>query len=423
MDLLVFYLKSIFQFLSFPGSEEVCSNAGGIKDFCTPVVDTAFYFPVILVFITLVSGFRPKLFFKILFISVISTISCFYFADRILQKLSTPESYSFEAYIILFNLWCFINFNLLLVSLIFENRKFLFFISGTAISIVFVALFAEFGRGSFEHATSLIGGLFITPSVKLFFKGYLPQLIFSGLILSIILGLVFLALEWLKSGNIIPKLFFSRLTVFALFLLVSAIGLLSLPFGILKNNDDVAEAENFINELKSKIDKYYYENGEYPKIIDEFIDKKQSPRLLERHEFFSFGIRGTYYFSRSDKYCFIFQNPAMKFGYYAMTSTQGWHFTNSFDSFDNVYINACGETNEASDQLISNHLGMENPDDFINSKAIEYNSPNIKPETKKASEELNERILEYGKENPEIFQYYGNRPENYKELIKEKYGE
>ncbi len=423
MDLLTFYINSIFGFLSFPGPADICKDETGLRSYCIGISSFAFYLPFIALFACILLSLKPRLVGRFILFSIISVLAAFIYADNILKSISEPSNYGFETYVLIFYSWCFFFVVIFTFALLFKratNNLFLVFLSATIISSF---AFVYYGRGSFEQATSLLGGAFINLNLKFILKSNLIQLGLFALILTCIYGLYSLIKQWVSKGNVIPELFFEKFRVLSLFTIILLAPLISLPFGALKNAQDVEKAKAFIDGIAKKATRYYYENGEYPKIIDEFIDKSaKNPRLLKRHEFFTYGIKGTYYFSRSDKFCFLFQNPAQKFGYYSLTSAREWRFTPSLDSFDNVYIQMCDESLEGTDQLISNHLGMENPNDFLNSKAIEFNSPNILPESKISSQELDKKINEYGKDHPEIFQYYGGRPANYKELIEEKYG-
>lgn len=423
MDLLKFYIDSLFGFLSFPSPADICQDETGLKDYCITLSSFAFYFPPVLLLICIFSTLKTKLFGRLLLFSLITIPAIFIYTDEILKNISNPANYGFELFVIIFYSWCLFYVVFFSAALLFKrisNNLFLIFLPITIISSF---AFVYYGRGSFEQATSLLGGIFIEITPRFFLKSNLVQLGLFSLILTCVYGLFSLTKNWVAKGNMIPELFFENFRIFSLFIIIVLTPLISLPFGALKNAKDVEKAKNFIDDIAKKATKYYYENGEYPRIIDEFINKTaKTPRLLKRHEFFTYGIKGTYYFSRPEKFCFLFQNPAQKFGYYSLTSTREWRFTSSMESYDDVYIQMCDESLQGTDQLISNHLGMENPDDFLNSKAIEFNSPNILPESKLSSQELDKKIQEYGKEHPEIFQYYGGRPENYKELIKEKYG-
>ncbi|MDX1949272.1 MAG: hypothetical protein SFT90_02080 [Rickettsiales bacterium] len=409
MELLKFYLINIFEFLAFPEAKEICGSNPDFSSKCNNIINFCFYLTPIILLINIFLFSNLKRGFKFFIFSISLIISLFIFSDRALERIADVSNYGFENFIILFNFWCFASFILLVLANIFSENLSRFFHFSLILSGVFSFLFIFFGRGSIEHIASLSGTIFNGFSLASLSKGFLFKQVILYFIFSVIFGFIILILEWVKSGEIIPNIFFRSFKIFGLFLCSALIILISIPFGILVNNNDVEYAKNYIEELKPKIDKYYYENGEYPKVLDDIIDfSKPNPFLLERHEYYSYGIRGTYYFSRSDKYCIIFQNPSIKFGYFSVTSGRDWQFTYNQDSFDNIFINACDESSENSEGLVSGYLGMETPDDYLNSTAIEFNVPNVKPISKEDTETLHKKIIDYGKEDPEIFKYYRN---------------
>ena len=187
------------------------------------------------------------------------------------------------------------------------------------------------------------------------------------------------------------------------------------------NKYDVADAKSFINEIKKEVDKYYLENGEYPKFVGNLInEQEENPFLLARHEYFTMGIRGTYYFSRPDKYCFVFQNPSKDFGYYSTTSSKEWRYTKITSDFTDAYVRMCDEEYESYEQLLTGHLGLDSEFNVIDKIAYDYNAPVQAEMSKKATQLLHEKILEEGYKNPEIFRFYGNAPEEYKDLYEEE---
>ncbi len=409
MELLKYYIIKIFEFLSFPDAKEICGHSPDFSSDCSLILNFAFYFTPIILLINLFIFSNIRLGLKFLIFSISAIISLFFFSDRALNRISDASNYGFENFIILFNLWCFLAFCLLVLANIFYHKRTGFFYAIFIISALFSFLFILFGRGALEHIGTLSGTIFREFSISNLYKSFLFKEILLFFIFSAIYGFIVLILHWVKTGLIIPNLFFSRLYIFSIFFVASVILLISIPFGILVNNQDVNYAKNYIGDIKTKIDKYYYENGEFPKVLDDFLDiKKENPFLLERHEYYSYGIRGTYYFSRDDKYCIIFQNPAINFGYYSITNLRDWQFTSNQDSFDNVFINACDETSEDTEGLVSGYLGMATPDDYLNSSAIEFNIPNVPPVSKKSTEILHEKIIDYGKKDPSIFRYYRN---------------
>jgi len=174
------------------------------------------------------------------------------------------------------------------------------------------------------------------------------------------------------------------------------------------NGKDVKEAQDYIDIVARRVNKFYYENGEYPKFIENMLPDGASPRLLKRHEFFTGGVRGTYYFSRKEKYCFIFQNPTRKFGYYSKTSEHDWRFTQETGEFDDVYINLCDESLTTYEDLISNHLGVSKGDDYVDQIKSISGEIYVPAESKKATGILEQKLDEAGKIDPNIFNHYND---------------
>jgi len=238
------------------------------------------------------------------------------------------------------------------------------------------------------------------------------KLICAFTILALLAGFIRFLEHWVKSGEFKFSYFSKTLHRLFLFSAMFFISALSIPLGEFYNEKDVKNARNYIDNIKKKVDKYYYENGEYPKFIEQFLPEGESPKLLERHEFFTYGVRGTYYFSRAEKYCFLFQNPNRDFGYYSLTSERDWRFSRNSDSYDNVFINLCDESMKSYESLISQHLGLGSDEDkLVDEATAAANASLPRKMSNQASQKLQEKILEESKNQPELKKYF-NLPKN-----------
>lgn len=419
MELLKFYFLNIFYYLSFPEVSEVCSEAESIKAYCSSIISFAFYSPLLILFGFIIISLRPKEFIRKLIFLASFFLSIFIISDALLKDISDPTKYGLENYFIVYYLWAFALFNITVISVLFGYRKKLI-ISSIIFTLAFSILLGFLSRGAFEANATLIGAYQLEGSSESLFKAYnfVIWKIFAAYILSY--ALLDLGLSWVLKGEVIAKKFFINLLIILSLLPIIYLNLISLPIGQYINKKDVSEAKIFIDGIKKNVDKYYLENGEYPKVIVDYIEGKQSkPWLLKRHEYFSLDITGAYYFSRPKKYCFIFQNPNKDFGYYSLTSTRGWRYNKNVKDFDDVYLKLCDETDQSLENLVAGQIGLKDPDDLLGKMAIETNTLLSPAISKTISGDLHDKIMEYGDENPEIYRYYGNAPEKYKKYFKQ----
>lgn len=417
MELLSFYLESIFYFLEFPTASDICKAGNDITYSCTSVINFTLTYSAILIIFTIFISKNLKSGFKFLIFSLISIISIFIIANIILLKLASQAIYGLESFIIVFYFWIFAIFSLHLASLFFFEKKRKLISSALIITILAIIACALFGRGTAEQYVSIIGGFGELYELGYFADSDIFKLIVIISAITLMFSLLHLATTWIKESIISPITFFRNFPILIIFVILIATITISIPLGDLINKRDISAAQRYIETIQKKVDKYHLENGEYPKFIADMIDEEaDNPWLLKRHEYFTLGIRGTYYFSRAQKYCFLFQNPSANFGYHSLTSTRGWHKYSETNSFGNVYLSMCDEAYENEETLFADHFGMDSLNDDLFGLSYQFNSPNNLPETRAASPILHNKIIDYGNNvDPDVFKYYRNAPTNVEE--------
>jgi hypothetical protein len=414
MDLLNYFFINIFYHLDYPKTVDICGNTGQIENYCYYVINTTKAVSLLLLLGIIFVAARATAIMKYLAFFIFSFPSLYFLADSIMIQLSKPDSYGIDWFIITFNLWTWLFINIYLLSLIFWGWRVKFLYLNFFVTIVFTYLFIITGRGTIEHAFTLIGETMFDVNLITILQSSVVYIIGAIFLLTIIYGLLAVAGYWIKTGLLEGKIFFRNFKVFLTSILIIFLIYISYPFGLMLNKLDVKEAKSFINEISKFTQKYYYENGEYPMEIGSYLENKSSetPWILKRNEYFSHGIKGTYYLSRPQKYCFIFQNPGSTPGYYTLTSMRGWRHNASVEAIEDVFVRYCDEVGESHENLISQHIGLTGPDDFIGRMANEFNIPYIPATSKKASRKLHEKITEFGEENPEIYRYYRDPDRN-----------
>ncbi len=356
---------------------------------------------IILLAIILIT--RPFSFFlKSLVLGGMMIISAFFFTDLCLKQIEDPVKYGVEWFEVLYFFWCFVILNGFAASLLFYNKRKNIFIILAIFTLIISLLFAYTGRGNFEQITPIAGGLLAKFSIKFLWLSTNFKIACVMLLITAVFSLIATVLDWTITGNVSMKHFRYDFSSFGIFCLIMLIPLISIPLGGYYNKGDVARAKDYIDKLKAASDKYYLENGEYPKFVEKMLPEGKSPLLLARQEFFTAGVRGTYYFSRNDKYCFVFQNPSRKFGYYSITNSRPWRFNTNTDSYDNAFLNVCDESMKSYDDLISNHLDINPEDEMVNRVTAETNQKVQTPMSNVGSQILYDKIMEESKKDPSL---------------------
>ncbi len=413
MELLNFYFQSIFYFFEIPDTSQVCASGSSITYLCKSILNfSATYSFIMLLFVLFLAKDLNKS-FKFLTFAILQIVVCFFFADKILSKISNPATYGMEPLIISFYSWTFIMSFLVMFGLFYQNFRKRFLIIAVLTTVIFSALFGLFGRGTYEQFIIVTGSLGNVHTLESIMRSEIIIVGFWFLISSIAISLYKLAYTWVKDAKLLPEVFFDSIIYAVIFCLILPITLISLPIGSAVNKSDIEAAKVYIAKIKDKADRYYLENGEYPKFVGDIVEKLEddNPWLLKRHEYFTLGVRGTYYFSRAEKYCFIFQNPSSDFSYFSMTNMRGWNKYSETKSFDDSYLAMCDEVYENEETLVADHLGMESPDDRLRSLSFDLNQPNTIPQSRESTTILHDRIMKYGEEDTDVFNYYRNNYE------------
>lgn len=406
MDLFLFYITQIFSGFHLPLPKEVCASADSIAPMCLTTVSFALIYSVIVVvslgYFLLKRINIPK---NIVF-GILSFLSAFFFSDYAMKQIEDPAKYGVEWFTLLYYFWAFLITNLFFFALLFYSKSKKTILFALITTFIFIPVFGYTGRGNFEQVTPIAGGLFAGSTWKLLWLSFSFKLFCFLSVYTVLFGIIAVIAKWIVDGNVYAKYFTRGFYFLLCFFIVLIIPVISIPLGELFNKHDAEEAKNYIDQIKPKVDKYYYENGEYPKFIEKMLPEGSSPRLLDRHEFFTMGIRGTYYFSRSDKYCFLFQNPTRKFGYYSLTTERGWRYNETSGSYDDVFINLCDESNKNYDDLISSHLGVDADNKLINDISVAVGAAIVPATSNKASQILEEKIMEESEKDPSILKYF-----------------
>jgi hypothetical protein len=406
MDLLLFYINQVFGSFHLPLPAEICSNSESLKPMCLATTGFTLFFVVFAIVVTAIV-FRKKLTnnYALILFSIFRVIACFFFADYILKQIQEPAIYGLEWFVVLYYFWCFAILNIFLSLILLPSNSKQLLSAALILTLILIPLFAYFGRGNFEQITPIAGGLFAKINFRMLMLSFSFKLFLALAAIALISAFVAFLGYWTIHGKFRLGFFTRNFILTILFFIILILPVSSVFLGEYFNRKDIAESKNYIEAIKTRVDKYYYENGEYPKFIEDMLPKGSSPRLLDRQEFFTQGIKGTYYFSRSDKYCMLFQNPTRKFGYYSITSERDWRYAENAGSYDDVFINLCDESNKNFEDLISSHLGVNDKDKIINAISADIGAAIIPAESKKAGSVLEEKVREDSKKDPTLLKY------------------
>lgn len=318
-------------------------------------------------------------------------------------ELSDIRTYGYELFIISFYLWVPAVFIFAVAALLFaENRK---NIIKTALvfTVVLTLIFIFSGRGSTEHIIPITGGLLYSFSVdSLWLSNIVKLCVAIALILPVYYTIEF-ARNWVKEGKFFLKGKADKARVILIFIWISFIPFISVPFGVLLNKYDIKQSKKFIEEIIPLVEKYKKENNEYPKIIADIAKNKPSPRLIDIYEYLTYGTKGGYYFSRPEKYCFVIFNPGKDFGYFSVTSERGWKFFNNKSSLEEEYVSVCDENESTYEGLIASRLGLPDQNDPIAKMGVEIDSVIRPARTPSAAGKLQELIDKAGEKDPSIY--------------------
>lgn len=393
MDLLFFYINQIFGNFIFPMPADICGGDATMIPMCKTSVSFALISGLVILLISLfilIKSFRKN--FKFIPSLIFAFFLSFFLADYSIKQIQDPTKFGIEWFVLNYYFWCFLLTIIFLLNLYYPKNTKKILISAVLLTIIFTILFAYKGRGNVEQITILIGGLLADLSLKFLLLSSAAKFIIVLFFVYVIFSLLETIGVWIKTGEAKFKNFLTSLKIYLIYVLIIIFPAASIPVGEYYNKQDVKDAKEFIDKVKIEADKFYFENGEYPKFIEDMLPAEKSPRILARHEYFTQGIRGTYYFSREDKYCFLFQNPTKEFGYYSITSERGWRFSRDNRDYAESFIALCDESNKSAEGLISNHLGVESEDEMVNRIAADVGvGPEIQPMTSITSQKIKEK--------------------------------
>ena len=377
---------------------EVCGGDETMIPICVSAVSFAAIYGLLAIIFSAVILFKNyrKNFIYIPSI-IISILLVFFLADYAIKQIQSPIKFGIEWFVLSYYLWCLAIVSLFIMNVLFYKNTKRLLIANMLLAIIFTAVLAYTGRGNIEQITPLLGGLLAKFSWKFLWLSDNFKLLCLLFCLAFLYGFCSVISSWIKTGEAKFGIILKPVKLFFVYVIFILIPITSIPIGEYFNKADISSAKNFIDKVKTDVDKYYYENGEYPKFIEKMLPSGASPNILARHEYFTAGIRGTYYFSREDKYCFLFQNPTRKFGYYSITSERGWRFSRDTRDYGESFIALCDESNKSSDSIISNHLGIESEDEMVNRIAADVGAgPSKSPLTPITTQKIMEAA---GKDN------------------------
>ena len=315
-----------------------------------------------------------KFFVKILLILLFAWL-LFYLAENLaIYDTISYKTAGSEKFIQEFYQFFAVMISILFTCLLYRKLWFIGYFIAIIISIRAIFQFGETGRGRFDHIDYLIGGSLQELSLYAIGLSDMLEIIFYLTIFIFSFCFLHQITFWVKygkfTGGSVKKFIVKIMLFYALLLLPIA----SLPLGFAKNKQDVEQAQKYIENIAEYADSYHILNEEYPRQITEYMESIEdtTPLLLQIHDYLSRSfhdyiasdLKGSFYLSRPQKYCFVFLNASYPYGYYSTTSDRGWQFYQTTDSLEHIYPDVCDEPKEASSiELLSEHLGLKTADD------------------------------------------------------------
>lgn len=292
-----------------------------------------------------------------------------YLFVRIIQD---PRTYGYEAFIMGFMLWGAIGCYLLCLCFMLPKHKTRLYVLFVVFTILATIILGVLGRGSIEQEMALFGGLLHQFSVRSLLAGLSPPhpyvfwfgsiirlwIIFALLVL--FAGLIRAIANWVHDNRFVASMIadVKHALWFALF---SCMMFLSIVIGKLIANGDVTEAADYIDDIEPLLDIYFEAHGEYPKDLIEILQGEYNPpHLIRRYEYLAMNYKGSYYFSKPEKYCFVFLKSDSPYGYVSKTSEREWRFDPEENkSLEETYLKICDESEmDTAEGMIANRLGI-----------------------------------------------------------------
>ncbi len=322
------------------------------------------------------------------------------------NNLSDFRTYSYETLLIGFYIWAAFLLVFALALLIYpvHFRKILFK-TGIFSLVGFLLLTLE-GRGSVEQLDLLVGGLLVERTWEMWTRSLTSDLLVIFAIGLVCWPFIYTCFAWIRDGNFTAVAWKNSVKTFCALILILGVVMLSIPVGMMVNKSDINEAEAFIDQIVPQLKRYYEKNGEYPRDLRALpgVMDKESPRLLKIFDYLANGYKGAYYFSRPQKFCFIFQDQGKDRAYYSLTNEREWRASHAWANLEEHHTKICDEGGPNShESLIAGHLGVSDFDNPLEELALEADAV-IRPAiSQQATLQLKEKIEDFGAKDPSIY--------------------
>lgn len=276
----------------------------------------------------------------------------------------------------------------------------------TGVSFISLLFLTFEGRGSVEQLDLLIGGIIVESSWEMWQRSVTSQILPLTAIIFAIFPFLFMISGWVSDGSLSLAGAKHTLKVAICFYGLFGATFLSIPFGSQLNAADIRTAQNYIEKIVPHLTAYYEKHAEFPRDLKQLAPELTNapPRMLRIYEYLANDYRGAYYYSRPEKYCFIFKNQNEKADFYSLTNERGWQSSHSWQSLENNFAEICDDGGDASHQnLIAGHLGLSDFDNPLDELALEAGVPLIPAVTQRATPHLEREIEILGIRDPSIY--------------------
>ncbi len=320
-----------------------------------------------------------------------------------LYRLMDSRSFGYETFIISFYFWLALLVWLFLLAMAHRPlRRSAMWITGLS-GLCMIALFAITGRGAVEHIYPLFGGLPGGFSWEHVWQSILLRTGILGLAAASLTALLTFAWQWVKTGAAEKESVICPLVTGLVLICLMQLAQLSYPVGMIFHARDVASAKEFIDALVPEVEAIRDETGQYPMEISELLQGREEPRLIASFTYMSDHVPGAYYFSRAEKYCFIFQDPGMEVGYHTLTGERGWRKDVSNRPLSEMFRSLCDEKDQDSESLVAGQLGLYGKDDPVARLGAEVDGIEKRASTPTVAGALKGRMSELGAMDPSIY--------------------